>query len=97
MPKLSKETAEAQDFGLAVDCKGELDGYSVSFVTIRETHELAEVLKGLPDDRCQCPHWGYVFKGRVTIPPLPGSHSGAGARRLQTSSLLSPTAFPPLS
>ena len=66
MPKLSRETAEAHDFGLAVDCKGELDGYSVSFVTIRETHDLTEVLKGLPDDRCQCPHWGYVFKGRLT-------------------------------
>jgi quercetin dioxygenase-like cupin family protein len=24
------------------------------------------MLKGLPDDRCQCPHWGYVFKGRLT-------------------------------
>ena len=57
---------DGSDFGLAVDCKGELDGYSVSFVTIRETHDLAEVLKGLPDDRCQCPHWGYVFKGRLT-------------------------------
>ena len=21
--------------------------------------------KGLPDDRCQCPHWGYVLKGRM--------------------------------
>lgn len=21
--------------------------------------------KGLPDDRCQCPHWGYVIKGRL--------------------------------
>jgi hypothetical protein len=24
------------------------------------------VLKGFPDDRCQCPHWGYVFKGKLT-------------------------------
>ena len=24
----------------------------------------APVFKGLPDDRCQCPHWGYVVKGR---------------------------------
>jgi quercetin dioxygenase-like cupin family protein len=24
------------------------------------------LLKGLPDDRCQCPHWGYVFKGKMT-------------------------------
>ena len=26
------------------------------------------MLKGLlPGDRCQCPHWGYVFKGRMTV------------------------------
>ena len=24
-------------------------------------------MKGLPDDRCQCPHWGYVIAGRVTF------------------------------
>jgi hypothetical protein len=23
---------------------------------------LAPLLKGLPDDRCQCPHWGHLFK-----------------------------------
>jgi hypothetical protein len=23
-------------------------------------------LKGLPDDRCQCEHWGYVIKGKVS-------------------------------
>ncbi len=23
-------------------------------------------MKGLPDDRCQCPHWGYVIKGKMT-------------------------------
>lgn len=26
-----------------------------------------ELFKGLPDDRCQCPHWGYVLKGRLRI------------------------------
>ena len=25
------------------------------------------MLKGLPDDRCQCPHWGYVLAGKVTF------------------------------
>ncbi|HLZ72714.1 MAG TPA: cupin domain-containing protein [Dehalococcoidia bacterium] len=25
------------------------------------------VFKGLPDDRCQCPHWGYVVKGRLRV------------------------------
>jgi hypothetical protein len=22
---------------------------------------------GLPDDRCQCPHWGYLAKGSFTV------------------------------
>jgi hypothetical protein len=25
------------------------------------------MFKGLPDDRCQCPHWGYMIKGRMRI------------------------------
>ena len=29
--------------------------------------DLAPLLKGLPDDRCQCPHWGYLFKGRFVV------------------------------
>jgi hypothetical protein len=24
-------------------------------------------LKGLPDDRGQCPHWGYVIKGGMNM------------------------------
>jgi len=23
-------------------------------------------VKGLPDDQCQCPHWGYVLNGRLS-------------------------------
>jgi hypothetical protein len=25
------------------------------------------MLKGAPNDQCQCPHWGYVFKGKMTF------------------------------
>ena len=25
------------------------------------------LLKGMPDDRCQCPHWGFVTKGSLTF------------------------------
>jgi mannose-6-phosphate isomerase-like protein (cupin superfamily) len=67
MPKVSRESAsQVRDFKLAEDRTEELDGYSVSFVSIRETHDLAALLKGLPGDSCQCPHWGYVFKGKLT-------------------------------
>jgi hypothetical protein len=68
MPKISKETApNVQDGGPAVDIGGYLDDFAVDFVTIRQTHSLVELLKGLPDDRCQCPHWGYLFNGKITV------------------------------
>jgi hypothetical protein len=68
MPAFSKDTAPSvQDFGPAIDRKGELEGYTAEFVTIREGHSLAPVLKGLPGDSCQCPHWGYLFAGELTV------------------------------
>jgi hypothetical protein len=44
----------------------ELDGYTVGFETYTADADLAPLFAGLPDDRCQCPHWGYVLKGRLT-------------------------------
>jgi hypothetical protein len=67
MPKVSRESAKnVADFGAAEDRGEELDGYTTTFVTIRRDADLAPMLKGLPDDRCQCPHWGYVFSGTLT-------------------------------
>jgi prepilin-type processing-associated H-X9-DG protein len=40
-------------------------GYSVGFETYTADADLAPLFAGLPDDRCQCPHWGYVVRGRV--------------------------------
>jgi hypothetical protein len=67
VPKISRESAaHVDDFGPAEDRHEDLAGYTTSFTTIRQSADLAPMLKGLPDDRCQCPHWGYVFKGRLT-------------------------------
>ena len=33
----------------------------------REDVDASPLLRGLPDDRCPCPHWGYVFTGRLTF------------------------------
>jgi hypothetical protein len=43
----------------------DLDGYTVGFETYTADVDVAAMFAGLPDDRCQCPHWGYVLKGRV--------------------------------
>ncbi|MFD9128429.1 hypothetical protein [Kitasatospora sp. NPDC059571] len=44
-----------------------LDGYTVGFETYREDADPAELFRGLPGDRCQCPHWGVVLSGRVVF------------------------------
>ena len=31
----------------------------------RQDADPGPLFAGLPDDRCQCPHWGYVVKGRM--------------------------------
>ncbi len=68
MPKVSKESAATvEDYGIAEDRHEDVEGYTVNFVTIRQESDLAPMLKGLPDDRCHCPHWGYVFSGTLTF------------------------------
>ncbi len=39
----------------------------VGFETYKEEFDIAPLLKGLPDDMCQCPHYGYVLKGRMRV------------------------------
>ncbi len=68
MPKVSKESVtEVRDYGVAEDRTGDLDGYTVNFVSIRQNHDLAPMLSGLPGGRCSCPHWGYVVRGRMIV------------------------------
>lgn len=65
MPKISKATATQQDHGPVVEWSDELDGYAVNFVNFRQDIDATPLLKGLPGDQCQCPHWGYVLRGRL--------------------------------
>ena len=46
----------------------ELGGYMVEFETFREDADATPLFKGLPDDRCQSPHWGYVVSGQADLP-----------------------------
>src|SRR2546429_3598564 len=68
MPKVSRNSAtQGGDFGPVVDRSDELEGYSVNFASFHEDIDATPLMKGLPDDRCQCPHWGYVLSGRMTF------------------------------
>jgi Cupin domain len=68
MPKVSKESAtRGGDYGAVLDRAEEVEGYTISFVSFREDIDATPLYRGLPDDRCQCPHWGYVLSGAVTF------------------------------
>jgi hypothetical protein len=68
MSKVSKHSTEkVVDFPIAEDRSSDLDGYTVNFVRIKETHSMAPMLAGLPGGKCACPHWGYVFSGRIVV------------------------------
>jgi hypothetical protein len=68
MGKASKQTTPIRmDFEIAEDRTCELDDFTVNFVRIKQDHDLAPMLATLPDGRCQCPHWGVMSTGRMTV------------------------------
>ena len=68
MPRIRKDEAPVLvDAPVIQGRYAELDGYTVSFETFPETADGAPVFRGLPGDRCQCPHWGIVLSGRLTL------------------------------
>jgi hypothetical protein len=45
----------------------ERDGIVVAFETYTADADPAPLFRGLPDDRCQCPHHGYVLSGELVF------------------------------
>jgi hypothetical protein len=80
MPKASKtsasETVEVEGY------EGHLEhlagGFTVAFERYTADADLAPFFAGLPDDRCQAAHWGYVITGKVTF------RSDAGEETFET-------------
>ncbi|MFJ4206523.1 hypothetical protein ACIP2Y_43900 [Streptomyces sviceus] len=40
---------------------------TVAYETMKQDMDPASLFRGLPDDRCQCPHWGQVLSGRIVF------------------------------
>lgn len=66
MPKISKDSLDAQDFGGVEVREGAVGEYTVNFLSFTETQDMTAMFTGLPGGRCQCPHWGVVLEGRQT-------------------------------
>lgn len=58
------------DFG---DASG-LETISGEYFTLSEGVDTTPLFEGLEGDLCQCPHWGFVVRGRLTTTDARGAH-----------------------
>jgi hypothetical protein len=57
----------------AIPVDAELDGIAAVCTRVPRGFDLDAMLRGLPGDLCQCPHWGYVLQGRMLVRYADGS------------------------
>jgi hypothetical protein len=68
MPRISKaEAPVAMENEVLTSRQAELDGLTVAFQEFHVDADGTPVFKGLPEDRCQCPHWGVVVSGELSL------------------------------
>ncbi|WP_371748427.1 cupin domain-containing protein [Geothrix fuzhouensis] len=61
---------------------GDMSGYSrVSgeYFSLAAGVDTTPLFKGLDGDLCQCPHWGFVLKGRITTTDAAGRQETVAA------------------
>jgi hypothetical protein len=54
-------------------------GMTIAVERLSAGIETAPLFKGLPDDACQSPHWGYLISGRLRIVYADGSEESIAA------------------
>ncbi len=65
--------SQSKDIPLEMDQDGietrgiDCDGVYARYISLPAGVDFTPLLAGLPDDRCQCPHWGYVLEGSITL------------------------------
>ena len=66
MPRTRKDQAPVLLDGPEMEGRYvDLGDYTVAYETFHTDADPAPLFRGLPDDRCQCPHWGVVVSGKV--------------------------------
>ena len=58
------------------------DGISGEYFTLAAGVDTTPLFVGLQGDRCQCPHWGFVLKGRITTIDAAGTRETVQANDL---------------
>lgn len=76
MPRTRKaEAPVAMESDVLTSRHAELDEFTVAFEEYHVDADGAPVFRGLPDDRCQCPHWGVVVSGELRLRYVQGEET----------------------
>ncbi|AWT41104.1 MULTISPECIES: cupin domain-containing protein [Streptomyces] len=68
MPRTTKAEAELRVDEPVIEGRyAEVGPYTVGYETMKQDLDPAPLFRGLPGDRCQCPHWGQVLTGRIVF------------------------------
>ena len=67
MKQKKEEIQKTLDSDIVVSRDTLMGDMAVSYVSCKKEMNLAPLLKGLPNDRCQARHWGYVLKGSFAV------------------------------
>ena len=68
MPRAAKADSAIQIDEPEIEGRyAELGDYTVAFETHKQDMDPGPLFAGLPDDRCQCPHWGVVISGKIVF------------------------------
>jgi hypothetical protein len=74
MPSYSQEQVPIEfEADVAQTRAIEHGGMTIAFERLSAGVETAPLFKGLPDDACQSPHWGYVISGRLRVTHTDGN------------------------
>jgi hypothetical protein len=49
-------------------------GLAMCLIRIQAGGRTEELFAGLPEDRCQCAHWGYIISGTMRVHDAQGAH-----------------------
>jgi hypothetical protein len=75
----SKETLQAETMGDYEGRMAQFGDYTANFESIPKGMGGPDFFQGLPDDACQCEHWGYLFKGKFKFTYTDGHEEIVGA------------------
>jgi hypothetical protein len=66
MPSASRDELPLQEIVPGYSTRlADWGGITVAFESAKSGQDASSLVQGLPDDRCQAPHWGYLFTGRI--------------------------------